>query len=364
MGPRSGYIPVVPVIAETCPRDLFWVLFSNNKNSTWGDKMSDRKLNVVLGPGSASHRATHTPAPKASGKAPGAELAAGFEPQPDWNLKAMGGRTISDLVFVNRYVGKAGAWPDEEVMSAIDHNLEAAMTDDALQSVIAQYYNQPITSRMLPSALHEGHIHHTIYKDTAEQLAAQLYGEGILGDEKPANCIINMMLPKGVVLSDDFSPGFQPPAGAEAQHARRRAGTIKLEDDDAASSKQGLGGYHGSIHPHGGTTVYYAVGVYSEGHNGIAAFDAPWKSVVATFYHELNEARTDPDVEDVNATGNDGLLSWYSPTGQGEIGDLPINACGGDLGLVFKEVPLANGAGVVPIQLMWSNHSDGPAAQA
>jgi hypothetical protein len=26
-------------------------------------------------------------------------------------------------------------------------------------------------------------------------------------------------------------------------------------------------------------------------------FDQPWKNVLATFYHELNEARTDPDVD-------------------------------------------------------------------
>jgi hypothetical protein len=326
--------------------------------------MSDRNFNVVLAPGSAAHRATHSPAPHSSGKAATAELAEGFQPQPAWNLSEAGGRTISDLVFVNRYVGGAGAWPHANVMREIDHSLEAAMSDPALQSVIAQYYNGPISSRMLRSAPHEGRIPATVYKDTAERLAAELYGEGILAGEDPANCVINMMLPEGIVLSDGFSPGFHPPAGSEQEHERRRAGTITLEDDDAASSRQGLGGYHGSIHPHAGASVYYAVGVYSDAHNGIAAFGEPWKSVVATFYHELIEARTDPDVEDVNATGNGELLGWYSQTGRGEIGDLPINACGGDLGLVFKEVPLANGAGSVPIQLMWSNHSDGPAAQA
>ena len=64
----------------------------------------------------------------------------------------------------------------------------------------------------------------------------------------------------------------------------------------------------------------------------------------------------------MNATGNDGLLGWYSRTGQGEIGDLPINASGGDLSLVFQEVPLSDGSGTVPIQLMWSNSDDGPAS--
>src|SRR5207302_8571079 len=68
--------------------------------------------------------------------------------------------------------------------------------------------------------------------------------------------------------------------------------------------------FHGSVHPPDGTTVYYAVGVFSEvlpdgRTNGIVAFNAPWKNVVATFYHELNEARTDADVEDAIRAGND-----------------------------------------------------------
>ena len=62
------------------------------------------------------------------------------------------------------------------------------------------------------------------------------------------------------------------------------------------------------------------------------------------------------------STGNNGMLGWYSQAGQGEIGDLPVNACNGDLSLVFKEVQVASGGGIVPIQLMWSNADDGPAA--
>jgi hypothetical protein len=55
--------------------------------------------------------------------------------------------------------------------------------------------------------------------------------------------------------------------------------------------------------------VYYAVGVYSQTEtdgtvNGIPVFEQPWKNVVATFYHELNEARTDADVEDAIRAGN------------------------------------------------------------
>jgi len=317
-----------------------------------------RMLNVVLAPGSAAHRATKPPAPSPG---PAGELAPGLVPQREWNLTEGAGRTISDLVFVNRYVGEAGAWSQAD-MASIDGALNAAMSDAGLQSVIAQYYQGQITSRMLPSAQHQAPLPGTVYKDTAEQLARELHAEGVLGGTDPASCVINIMLPEGTLLSDDFSPGFQPPAGSEAAHRRRKAGTIKLNDKDAAISTEGLGGYHGSIDLGGGVTIYYAVGVYSNEGNGIVAFDKPWKNVVATFYHELNESRTDPDVEQVNASGNGALLGWYSQRGGGEIGDLPITLCQGNLQLVFKEVPLANGNGTVPIQLMWSNRANGPAA--
>ena len=109
-------------------------------------------------------------------------------------------------------------------------------------------------------------------------------------------------------------------------------------------------------------TVYYAVGVYSEAGNGIPVFDQSWKNVVATFYHELNEARTDPDVEDAIRTGDSTRLGWYSDWG-GEIGDIPINEPGTILSLVFHEVELADGSGAVPVQLMWSNKADAPATR-
>ena len=93
---------------------------------------------------------------------------------------------------------------------------------------------------------------------------------------------------------------------------------------------------------------------------GVPVFDQPWKNVAATFYHELNEARTDPDVEDAIRTGDSSRLGWYSARG-GEIGDLPVTAAGPGLALVFTEMELADGSGAVPVQLMWSNKDNGPA---
>jgi hypothetical protein len=327
---------------------------------------SSRRFNVVLGPGSPAQLAAPSPVAGAVAAARSPNLAPGFQPQPTWNLTDFGGPTIAELTFVNRYIGGATAWSASDQQS-IDGALSAALSDPGLQSVIAQYFPGHITSTMLPSAVDPEPAPATVYKDTAEALAVKLHGGGALGTAAATSSVICMMLPSGVVLSDDFSPGYRPPAANADGDERRRRGVIRIGDDDAASSKNGLGGYHGSVHLADGSEIYYAVGVYSEtaadgSVNGIDAFGTPWKNVVATFYHELNEARTDTDVEDVNSSGSDNLLGWYSQTGQGEIGDLPINASGGDLSLVFKEIALASGQGTVPIQLMWSNADDGPAA--
>ncbi len=96
--------------------------------------------------------------------------------------------------------------------------------------------------------------------------------------------------------------------------------------------------------------------------NGIPVFDTPWKNVVATFYHELNEARTDADVEDAIKAGNDPtatkFLGWTSRQGE-ECGDFPVFEAN-PLTLVFQEVSLTTGNGKVPIQFQYSNAVHGP----
>jgi len=306
-----------------------------------------RPLNVVLAPGSKAHRGYAV----AGGLDEGL-LAPTFQPRPDLDLTNHRGRTIADLTFVNCYLGGNAAWQRSD-RGNIDQALDASMSDANLQGVIAQYYSGPISSRMLPSIVVDGALHGKFFKDVAEQTTVKLAADGALGDADPANTVINMMLPKGIVLVDGNSDGSQ----------ERRAPGLPSgfeEDDEAADSTQGLGGYHGSVHD-GTRTLYYAVGVYSDGNNGIVAFDEPWKNVCATFYHELNEARTDPDVEEVIRTGNMRLLGWYSRKG-GEIGDIPMALAGADLSRVMQEITLVEG-GTAPIQLMWSNRDHGPAAR-
>ncbi|WP_104819837.1 hypothetical protein [Kitasatospora sp. MMS16-BH015] len=333
-----------------------------------------RPLNVVVRPGSKLHRAyaeqraALTPNTAATATA-ATTTPDGFHPRPQWDLKPHGGRTIADLVFVNRFLGGAAAW-DKRDVDNIDLTLEAAMSDPTLQAVMAQYYHGPITSTMLPSDVVEGArpAGSRFFKDDAEALAAELFSAGVLGDNDPAQSVVNMMLPRGVILVDDFSPGFRPAAGDEETHGRRTRALIKV-DDDASDSTVGLGGYHGSVHvpQHGQTvTCYYAVGVFSEGANGIPVFgdaDHAWANVVATFYHELNEARTDPDVEDAIRLNDISKIGWYSETGRGEIGDLPISETEPDLTRVFRFVALTDGSSEVPVQLMWSNKAHAPASR-
>jgi hypothetical protein len=282
--------------------------------------------------------------------------AAGFPAEKQVNLRFFGGRAIEHLTYTNVYVGGESAWDADDV-ARIDAALAAAMTDPHLNNVVAQYYaDEHPTTTFVPSRFLDGPAPHRVYRDTVESFAASLEQQGVLSGLHPASTIVCLLLPRGHVLVD----------GTKSGHEHRDADDASpLERDEAVDSKHGLGGYHGSIHARQGSasTIYYAVSVYSEGTNGIPAFDEPWKNVCATLYHELNEARTDPDVEDAVRAGSDPganrFLGWYSPRG-GEIGDIPMEEAGADLGSVMVEVPVAHSPGTVPIQLMWSNAVGGP----
>jgi len=261
-------------------------------------------------------------------------IAPGIAPHPELDLVDHGGKTIPSLTFVNFYLSGA-RWPADDRKS-IDAALEAAMADSGLNNVMAQYFGGiPPPSTAMPSPSVSLVAPPTTDNAAVKSIVAQLANGSFLDGLDLARSVVNLMLPPGVVLADT--------GGADSLH--------------------GLGGYHGSIHARG-VAVYYAVGVYSQvladgRQNGIVAFDQPWKNVVATFFHELNEVRTDANVDDAIRTGNDSLLGWTSSQGY-EVGDEPVFEASGDLSLVFKEVQLADGAGTVPVQLMWSNTVHGP----
>ena len=287
-------------------------------------RVREQLLNVVLAPGSTAEAAFRSTV-----------LAPGFEADASLDLHYLGGKTIPQLTFTNVYLG---AWNGND-REHLDQALAAALADPHLNNVLAQYFpDTTIGSTFAGSRTDGARLPGRVYRDTVEGIVSALDLTGL----DLASSVVCLMLPRGAVLVD---------------------GTSRGGDDQHVDSKHGLGGYHGSVHVRETETVYYAVGVYSEGSNGVVAFDKPWKNVCATFYHELCEVRTDPDVEDAiraGATpGAERLLGWYSPRG-GEIGDIPMREAEPDVSLVMREVPLADGSGTVPIQLMWSNAVDGP----
>jgi hypothetical protein len=301
-------------------------------------------------------------------------IAPGIHPTPKHDLVFHGGKTIADLVFTNFYVGGSAAWEASDIQS-IDQALAAAMSDSGLNNVMSQYYSSgQITSTFRGSHVLAGPSPKIVSQGDIENLVRSMFQSGALKEVDLSSTVFNFMLPSGTVLNTDEAPTTSAitarvesdRAGVETEH--RAGSVIPMEEEE--DSTQGLGGYHGSIHVGSGRSesiVYYAVGVYSESRpdgtvNGIPVFDQPWKNVVATFYHELNEARTDPDVEDAIRGGSDPnavkFLGWTSQQGE-ECGDFPVFEAK-PLTQVFQEISLTNGHGKAPIQLQYSDADHGP----
>jgi hypothetical protein len=328
-----------------------------------------RPLNIAMRHGSpVAHRARQRGGlPGAKGKPVIEELAPGLPPTPAHDLIFHGGKTIPNLTFTNFYVAGASAWDPGDIQN-IDNALSRAMSDPDLNNVMVQYFpGQAITTTFVASKNLPGAQPATVSQGDVEAMAQSLYNQGGLAGFDLTSTVFNFLLPPGTILTTDAAP-----TGSAARHeAHKKAPphhlkNPALQEDDADSSLQGLGGYHGSVHV-GNDTVYYAVGVYSQQlpdgtTNGIPVFDQPWKNVVATFYHELNEARTDADVEDAIKAGNDpsavNYLGWMSNQGE-ECGDFPVFEAN-PLTQVFQEVELTDQSGTVPVQFMYSNADHGP----
>ena len=286
-------------------------------------------------------------------------IAPGFHAARRFDLKFEGGRTLQHLVFKNVYLG--GTYPASDIQN-IDSALSGAMSDPPLNNVIQQYFPQgPISTTFLGSTIRGQAPPATFTRDSVDATLGALLGAGQLDAIDFTNTVICLLLPPGVVLTDDTAAKSSH-EDEDDRDRRRRHGHL-LGDNDKDSSLEGLGGYHGSALV-GGKTIYFAVAVYSQfvggKPNGIPFWPDSWKNVVATLYHELNEARTDPDVEQYNRKSGPKIIGWYANVeGGGEIGDIPMSEAGESLGLVMVEVKLASGA-TAPIQLMWSNAVHGP----
>ena len=267
-------------------------------------------------------------------------IAPGISPAPLEDLLFHGGKVVPQMGFQNIYLGSPADFSEGDT-GLIDAAITSAMRSKALNNVMVQYFpGASLVCDPRPSlVLNEPNPQELDEPDVQAKVIA-LFDSGQISKKDIDTTIFNLVLPLRTVL---------------------RLGT--------SSSLSGLGGYHGSVHIQRSgkrVTLYYSANVFSQmlspvRENGIVAFNKPWKNVVGTLYHELNEFRTDADVNDAIKERSNDFLGWSSRSGR-ECGDQPIFAAS-SLDLVFKEV-LA-GKKKIPVQFMYSNAvhgAEGPIA--
>jgi len=397
--PTSPNNPTVPPTTPTDPNSFWtsWPLPPRNRSSasvassdrfaeaprstqTKEDRQHSSPMRSTVRGGSRAERHLHESAALPGQIANIAERIGSAPSTPAEDLKYRGGRTIQHLSFVNLYVGGNDAWQKSDIES-IDRAIGSAMSDRNLNNVMRQYFNNAeITGTELPSHPLVGYTPETMTQGDMHYCLSYLYDQGYLAQYDLSITVFNFLLPAGTVLTDDASRSSTLARGSQTDGIRTsgsRYMVTSLDEEETFSaipkaeegdSTTGLGGYHGSIRKGSKSTpVYYSVDVYSERRddgtaNGIPVFTESWKNVVATLYHEMQEARTDPDVEDCirdpynpNA---ERYLGWTSDRGE-EVGDYPISATR-KLSDVVTEVTLTDGSGVVPVQLQYSNAVHGP----
>jgi len=273
-------------------------------------------------------------------------IAPGIDPSPLDDLMFHGGKVVPQMEFQNIYLGSDASWKASDIDS-IDRAINMAMGDRRMNNVMIQYFpGAALACDMRESFIFDEAKPAMLDEPDIQALVTTLHDSSLIKKSDLDTTLFNLILPSGTVL--------------------------RLDD---SSSLNGLGGYHGSLRiQRGGKTVtlYYSANVFSEiradgRENGIAVFTQPWKNVVGTLYHEINEFRTDADVSDAIQNNSNDFLGWTSRRGH-EVGDQPIFKAGqaGNLKLVFKEVSASNSRKKIPVQLMYSNAvhgAEGPVAE-
>lgn len=291
-------------------------------------------MRIQARPGSLAERRYYHNSALPKGGWPKPEvIAPGISPKPLDDLIFHGGKIVPQMEFQNIFLGGQASWKASDI-DAINTAITLAMQDRKLNNVIKQYFVdiRSVACDPRSSVLIEEPNPGELDEPDVQQTVVRLLKERKVSDSGLDTVIFNLLLPPGCVL--------------------------RLGD---SNSLEGLGGYHGSVHFQNNgkqLTAYYSANVFSQklpdGRvNGIPAFDASWKDVVGTLYHELNEYRTDADVKDAIESGENRFLGWMSAQGQ-EIGDQPIAAAEA-LSLVFKEVLASTGGKRLPVQLLYSN---------
>ncbi|MGL4575210.1 MAG: hypothetical protein ACRCV9_10520 [Burkholderiaceae bacterium] len=260
-----------------------------------------------------------------------AAIAPGISPSVQDDLIYHGGKVVPQMEFQNIYLGGDTVWKEQDIVS-IDTAIDLAMREPRLNNVMAQYFpGAKMVCEMRESFILQEAAPKSIDEDGVQAKITELFDQALIKDRDLPTTLFNLILPPGMVL---------------------RLGS--------STSKEGLGGYHGSVHVRRGgkkVTLYYSANVYSQTvagvENGIDVLNRPWKNVVGTLYHEINEFRTDADVNDAIEKNDTSFLGWNSRRGH-ECGDQPIFEAN-PLTQVFKEVRSTLSKRRIPVQFMFSN---------
>jgi hypothetical protein len=168
-------------------------------------------------------------------------------------------------------------------------------------------------------------------------------GDGSFG----GSTTVNVANPKKVtesqvqkIVKDQLAKGTVKPNAQGIYTVMLPPNTV-LDAGGGVTSKNGLGGFHGSYNDANGKKVYYAVIAYSKGNNGIDFTGKAQDNLSITESHEWREASTDPDV-------NNGTLGWYNDQENGELDDLAMQF------LPLNQVWGKDAAGFA-VQKEWSN---------
>jgi hypothetical protein len=288
-------------------------------------------------------------------------------------LVRRGGRTIYDLSYKNFYYGTI--WRQDEnsaivnrharAREKIEQAIAAAMTDSDLNRLLSQYFpHRPITANPLPPAIIDDAPRTTSPDIPFNEIDIRSVIAGLvrthLANLDLASTAINIILPQGMSLEI---------LGLDEQERPSDAPRMPGVPRDAPFYASGLAGYHGSVaetiagKP---VDVLYSVVAWSDGGTGIPVPNwSGWENIVATLYHELQEIRTNPDVDLAVRSGNNALIGWNTdpvegPDGQDcrEIADLPLVLHNTYRYEAFTRVVVKGCDGdlmEVPIQRIWSD---------
>jgi hypothetical protein len=299
--------------------------------SDYDDKYGPYPMRVQVLPGSAAEQHHYRVAARFSDEPIQREaLAPGVTASPRDDLVFRGGKVVPQMGFQNIYLGRSSDFAPGDVES-IDDAITRVVRDEQLQNIIAQYFpGETLSYDIATSVILEEARPNQMDESDVQNKIIDLFDRGLILPTDHDRTCFNLLLPPETVLTLD-----------------------------GASSGNGLGGYHGSVHFFRGgqrRTLYYSANVYSENRaglrNGIPFFGDPWKNVTCTLYHELIEFQTDPDVGDAIRQQDNRFIGFNSNRGA-EIGDQPISA--NSLDKVFKEVMTLPGPRATPVQFMYSN---------